>query len=63
MLEKASIGRTMNLEAEAQGALEETRAMPQSHERTMALKKAGNPRNAADLVGLVFEKRGRPRKD
>jgi hypothetical protein len=52
-----------DLEAEAQAALEEARAMPQGLERTQALKKAGNLRNAADLVGLVFAKRGRPPKN
>jgi hypothetical protein len=52
-----------DLEAEAQAALEEARSMPPGPERTKALKKAGILRNAANLVGLVFAKRGRPPKD
>ena len=51
-----------DLEAEALAALEKARAMPHGLERTRALKKAGNLRNAADLLGIVFAKRGRPAK-
>jgi hypothetical protein len=51
-----------DLEAEALAALEEARAMPRGPERTRALRKAGNLRNAADLLGIVFAKRGRPAK-
>jgi hypothetical protein len=63
-----SIGRKINrtdhdLEAKAQAALEAARAMPQGPERSTALKKAGHLRNAADLAGLVFAKRGRPPKE
>ncbi len=54
--------RDHDLEAEAEAALEEARAMPHGPERTKALKKAGNLRNAADLVGLVLAKRDRPSK-
>ena len=61
------IGKTPNqrdhdLEAEALEALEAARAMPHGTERTRALKKAGDLRNAADRAGFVFAKRGRPRK-
>jgi len=61
--EKKKVRRAAHdLEAEALAALENARAMPQGPERTLALKKAGNLRNAADLLGLVFAKRGRPAK-
>ena len=50
-----------DLEAEAVTALEEARSMPPGPERTRAMKKAGKLRNAADLRGIVFAKRGRPR--
>jgi hypothetical protein len=51
-----------DLEAEALAALEKARSMPPGPERTRAMKKAGNLRNAADLLGIVFAKRGRPAK-
>jgi hypothetical protein len=51
------------LDAEALAALEEARAMPPGPERTEAMKRAGILRNAADLQGLSFAKRGRPAKD
>lgn len=51
-----------DLEQEALTALEEARAMPPGPERTQAMRKAGNLRNAADLLGVVFAKRGRPAK-
>jgi hypothetical protein len=51
-----------DLEAEALSALEEARAIPHGPERTRAMKKAGELRNAADLLGIVFAKRGRPAK-
>ncbi len=51
-----------DLEAEALAALEVARAMPHGPERTRALKEAGHLRNAADLLGIVFAKRGRPAK-
>lgn len=51
----------LDLEAEAQAALEKARSMPPGPERTRAMKKAGNLRNAATLLGIVFAKRGRPR--
>ena len=52
----------LDLDAEALVALEEARAMPHGPERTRALKEAGHLRNAADLLGIVFAKRGRPAK-
>jgi hypothetical protein len=52
----------LDLDAEALVALEEARAMPHGPERTEAMKKAGVLRNAADLQGIFFAKRGRPTK-
>jgi hypothetical protein len=51
-----------SLEVEALAALEEARAMPHGPERTEAMRKAGKLRNAADLLGITFAKRGRPAK-
>jgi hypothetical protein len=50
------------VEAEALAALEDARALPHGPKRTRAMKKALSLRNAADLVGIVFAKRGRPAK-
>jgi hypothetical protein len=52
----------LDLEAEALAALEAARLMPPGPERTEAMKKAGILRNAADLQGVFFAKRGRPTK-
>jgi hypothetical protein len=52
----------VDLDAEALAVLEEARAMPHGPERTEAMKKAGILRNAADLHGIVFARRGRPPK-
>jgi hypothetical protein len=52
----------LELEAQALAALEEARTMPPGPARTEAMKKAGILRNAADLQGLFFAKRGRPAK-
>jgi hypothetical protein len=52
----------LDLEAEALMALERARAMEPGRERTEAMKRAGILRNAADLQGLFFAKRGRPSK-
>jgi hypothetical protein len=49
-------------DAKATEALEIARAMPPGQEKTEALKKAGMLRNAADMRGLFFAKRGRPPK-
>ena len=52
----------LDLDAEALAALEEARAMPHGPGRTEAMKKAGFLRNAADLQGISFARRGRPPK-
>ena len=52
----------IDLDAEALAALEQARAMPHGPERAQAMKKAGNLRNAADLLGVAYSKRGRPAK-
>ena len=52
----------LDLDAEALVALEQARALPHGPERTEAMKKAGVLRNAADLQGIFFAKRGRPTK-
>jgi hypothetical protein len=51
-----------DLDAQALIALEEARKMTPGPERTEAMKRAGILRNAADLQGLFFAKRGRPTK-
>jgi hypothetical protein len=51
-----------DLEAKALTALDEARAMPHGPARTAALKRAGMLRAEADLLGVTFAKRGRPRK-
>jgi hypothetical protein len=53
----------LDLEAEALAALEEARTMPPGPARNEAMKQAGILRNAADLQGIFFAKRGRPAKD
>ena len=52
----------VDLDAEAVIALEQARNMKPGVERTEAMKRAGILRNAADLQGLFFAKRGRPAK-
>jgi hypothetical protein len=52
----------LDLDAQAQAALDEARAMPPGPQKTEALKKAGLLRNAADVRGFIFSKRGRPAK-
>jgi hypothetical protein len=52
----------LDLETEAATALEEARAMPHGPERTEAMKRAGILRNAADMSGFLFARRGRPPK-
>src|SRR5712672_3134189 len=52
----------LDLDADAQAALDEARAMPQGPERTAAMKKAGILRKAADSHGIIYAKRGRPTK-
>jgi hypothetical protein len=60
--EKKVRRRELDLDAEALAALDEARAMPHGPARTAAMKKAGILRNAADLQGIVFARRGRPPK-
>jgi hypothetical protein len=50
------------LDAKAAAALDEAREMPPGLERTEAMKRAGILRNAADIQGVFFAKRGRPTK-
>lgn len=52
----------LELEAEALAALEQARTMPPGPERNEAMKHAGILRNAAELQGIFFAKRGRPAK-
>jgi delta 1-pyrroline-5-carboxylate dehydrogenase len=52
----------IDLEAEALSALEQARNMKPGEQRTEAMKRAGILRNAADLQGLFFARRGRPPK-
>ena len=47
-------------DVKATEALEAARLMPPGPEKSEALKKAGMLRNAADIRGLFFAKRGRP---
>jgi hypothetical protein len=51
-----------DLDAKAVAALEEARDMAPGPDRTEAMKRAGILRNAADIQGLFFAKRGRPAK-
>jgi hypothetical protein len=53
----------LDLDERAQIALDEARALPPGPEKKEALRKAGMLRNAADVGGLTFAKRGRPPKD
>jgi hypothetical protein len=60
--EKKDQRSKLDLEAEALAALEEARTLPPGPQRTEAMKLAGLLRNAADLQGIFFAKRGRPKK-
>jgi hypothetical protein len=60
--DKKDLRPRLDLEAEALAALEAARTLPPGPERTEAMKKAGILRNAADLQGVFFAKRGRPAK-
>ena len=51
-----------DLDAKATAALDEARMLEPGPEKTAALKRAGLLRNAADIHGLFFAKRGRPLK-
>ena len=57
---KQNSQRSHDFEAGADGALAMARNMPPGPERIEALKAAGKLRNAADVYGLIFAKRGRP---
>src|SRR5260370_33112098 len=52
--EKNAVRSRSELEAEALAALEEARTTSPGPERTEAMKKAGMPRNAADLQGVFL---------
>ena len=52
----------LDLEAEALIAIEKARALPNGPERAEAMRRAGILRNAADMHGLLFAKRGTPLK-
>ena len=54
--------RPHDFEADADEALAAARHMLPGAERVEALKAAGKLRNAADVYGLIFAKRGRPSK-
>ena len=60
--EKKDLRPKLDLEAQALTALELARGMEPGPQRTEAMKRAGILRNAADLQGLFFAKRGRPPK-
>jgi acyl-CoA reductase-like NAD-dependent aldehyde dehydrogenase len=60
--EKKNRRPQLDLDAEAQAALERARAMEPGPERTDAMKRAGILRNAADLQGLFSAKRERRAK-
>jgi hypothetical protein len=60
--DKKDLRPRLDLEAEALAALEAARTLPPGPQRTEAMKKAGILRNAADLQGVFFAKRGRPAK-
>jgi hypothetical protein len=52
----------LSLDEQAQVALDEARALQPGAEKREALRKAGSLRNAADVRGFTFAKRGRPAK-
>jgi hypothetical protein len=54
--------RSQDFGTDVDEALEVARDMPPGQERIEALKAAGMLRNAADVFGVVFAKRGRPSK-
>lgn len=51
-----------DLDADALVALDQARKLKPGPERAEAMKRAGILRDEADLRGLFFPKRGRPRK-
>ena len=62
MKPRKSSQRSHDFEADADQALIAARELPPGPERIEALKKAGQLRNAADVYGVIFAKRGRPAK-
>jgi hypothetical protein len=56
------VSDSRSLHARALDALEEAQVMSPGAERNDALKEAGLLRRTADSRGLIFAKRGRPRK-
>ena len=54
--------RRPELDLDAEARAEEARAMPHGPERAQAMKKAGNLRNPAELLGIAYSRRGRPAK-
>jgi hypothetical protein len=58
-----SSSNAADLDAVAIEALERARMMPPGQEKAEALKKAGMLRNAAEIRGQLFAKRGRPPKN
>ena len=60
--EKKKLAERFYLNTRATDALELARRMSPGPERNQALKLAGQLRCTADARGLVFPKRGRPRK-
>jgi hypothetical protein len=59
---KQTAQRSHDFETRADEALQPARDMPPGSERIEALKAAGMLRNAADVFGVIFAKRGRPSK-
>lgn len=57
---KQKPSRSHDFEASADEALAAARSMAPGPERIEALKSAGKLRNAADVYGIIFAKRGRP---
>ena len=57
---KQTAQRSHDFEAAADEALQAARDMPPGPERIDALKAAGMLRNAEDVFGVIFAKRGRP---
>jgi hypothetical protein len=57
---KQTAQRSHDFEAAADEALQAARDMLPGPERIDALKAAGMLRNAADVFGVIFAKRGRP---
>ena len=62
MKSRKSSQRSHDFEADADQALAAARKMSPGPQRIEALKKAGQLRNAADVYGVIFAKRGRPAK-